>query len=158
MVKPVTIQLVLAMAVSKHYWPIRQLDVRNVFLHEDVYMKQPPGFTEPRVPTHVCKLQKALYGLKQAHRAWFQRFSSVLLQYDFMCSKSDTSMFVRHSSAGTIILLLYVYDIVIIVLHSLQINELISKFKFAFNMKDLSDLHYSLGMEVKRNSTSLSLT
>ena len=29
-------------------------------------MSQPPGYSHPQFPTHVCKLEKALYGLKQA--------------------------------------------------------------------------------------------
>ncbi|GKC68094.1 ribonuclease H-like domain-containing protein [Tanacetum coccineum] len=45
-VKPGTIRTVLSLAVSQH-WPIRQLDVKNAFLHGDlsktVYMHQPPG-------------------------------------------------------------------------------------------------------------------
>lgn len=68
-------------------WPIRQLDVKNAFLHglisEDLYMQQPPGMADSQHPTHVCKLQRALYGLKQAPRAWFDRFSAFLLKYGF---------------------------------------------------------------------------
>nr|GEV00915.1 ribonuclease H-like domain-containing protein [Tanacetum cinerariifolium] len=48
-VKPVTIRTVLSLAASRH-WPIHQLDVKNVFLHEDlsesIYMHQPPGFRD----------------------------------------------------------------------------------------------------------------
>jgi hypothetical protein len=73
-VKPSTIRLVLRIAVSSS-WPIRQLDVKNAFLHgtlnEVVYCQQPPGFVAASRPEHVCRLHKSLYGLKQAPRAWY---------------------------------------------------------------------------------------
>ena len=46
-VKPVTIRIVLTLAVMNG-WSLRQLDVNSDFLHghlsEKVYMQQPPGF------------------------------------------------------------------------------------------------------------------
>jgi hypothetical protein len=78
-VKIATVRLVLAIAVSRR-WSLRQLDVKNAFLHgvleEEVYMKQPPGYEDKHKPSYVCKLDKALYGLKQAPRAWYSRLSS----------------------------------------------------------------------------------
>jgi hypothetical protein len=66
-VKAATVRLVLSIAVSQG-WNLRQLDVKNAFLHgvleEEVYMKQPPGFVDPRFPHYICKLDKSLYGLK----------------------------------------------------------------------------------------------
>jgi hypothetical protein len=63
------LRVVLSLAVSRG-WNLRQLDVKNVFLHgvleEEVYMRQPPGY-ETRLG-HVCRIDKALYGLKQAPR------------------------------------------------------------------------------------------
>nr|GEU29738.1 ribonuclease H-like domain-containing protein [Tanacetum cinerariifolium] len=54
-VKPGTIRTVLSLAVSRH-WPVRQLDVKNAFLHGDltetVYMHQPPGFRDPAHPDY----------------------------------------------------------------------------------------------------------
>lgn len=52
-------------------------------------MEQPPGFIDSTSPSHVCKLSRALYGLKQAPRAWFDRFSTYLIDFRFFCSSFD---------------------------------------------------------------------
>jgi histone deacetylase 1/2 len=66
-VKTDTVRLVLAISVSRG-WSLRQLDIKNAFLHgvleEEVYMRQPPGYEDPRYKHYVCKLHKVLYGLK----------------------------------------------------------------------------------------------
>jgi len=80
-VKPVTIRIVLTLALS-HGWKLFQLDVNNAFLNgfleESVFMIQPLGF-EVANKSLLCKLNKALYGLKQAPRQWFDRLKSTLL-------------------------------------------------------------------------------
>jgi len=56
-VKPVTIRIVLSIAVSKS-WHIHPLDVKNAFSHgylnETVYMHRPMGFCDKGRPDHVC--------------------------------------------------------------------------------------------------------
>ena len=56
-IKPPTIRLVLSLTTT-HGWPIRQLDVKNAFLHghlkEVVYMEQPLGFSNSLFQNHVC--------------------------------------------------------------------------------------------------------
>ncbi|GKV27237.1 hypothetical protein SLEP1_g36430 [Rubroshorea leprosula] len=112
--KPTTLRLVIALATTLK-WPLRQLDVKNAFLHgqlkETVYMTQPPGFEDPSYPNYVCKLNKSIYGLKQAPRAWFDTFTLHLLKMGFKCSQADSSLFVLHTNHGTALLLLYVDDI-----------------------------------------------
>lgn len=76
-------------------------------------MDQPPGYVVAENAHLVCRLKKALYGLKQSPRAWFDRFSAVVLEYGFQRCTTDHSVFARHSTAGTIVLIVYVDDIII---------------------------------------------
>jgi hypothetical protein len=47
--------------------------VKNVFLngviHDEVFVRQPSGFNNPKYPNRVYKPSKALYGLEQAPQA-----------------------------------------------------------------------------------------
>lgn len=98
-------------------WKLRQLDVKNAFLHEDleeeVYMSQPQGFKDFVHPESVCKLHKSLYGLKHASRAWNAKFTSYLPDVGFQSSHSYSSLFVKHDGTNIVVLLLYVDDIIL---------------------------------------------
>jgi hypothetical protein len=65
--KPATVRTILSLVVSRS-WPVHQLDVKNVFLHdtlsETVYCSLSTGFVDPAQPDCVCLLNKSLYGLK----------------------------------------------------------------------------------------------
>lgn len=82
MIKHTTIRLVLAFVVSLS-WPLRQLDVKNAFLHgylkEEVYMTQPPRYVDTKYPNNVCNVQRSIYSLNQAPQAWFYRLSQYLV-------------------------------------------------------------------------------
>uniref|UniRef100_A0A2N9JAS4 Reverse transcriptase Ty1/copia-type domain-containing protein n=1 Tax=Fagus sylvatica TaxID=28930 RepID=A0A2N9JAS4_FAGSY len=153
-----TVCVVLSLAVTNK-WPLRQLDVKNVFLNghltEHVYMEQPPGYIDPRFPNHICQLKKALYGLKQAPRAWFQRFSSFLLQLGFYCSRADTSLFVFHKHSNIIYLLLYVDDIIITGNNPSLLENFTCKLNSEFATKDLGSLSYFLGLEATPTTDGL---
>lgn len=46
-------------------------------------MEQPPNYSDPGFPNHVCRLNKVIYGLKQASQGWFYHFSSFFLKVGF---------------------------------------------------------------------------
>jgi hypothetical protein len=153
MVKIATIRTVLSISVSRG-WSLWQLDVKNAFLHdileEEVYMKQPPDFENPHALHYICKLDKALYGLKQAPRAWYSRLNSKLSSLGFIPSKTDTSLFLYNRSCIIIYVLIYVDDIIVTSSSDLAITVLLRDLNENFAIKDLGDLHYFLGIEVKK--------
>ena len=107
-----TIRTLLAVA-SVRQWSISQLDVKNAFLNgelrEEVYMQPPPGYSI--LDGMVCRLRHSLYGLKQAPHAWFERFSSIVIDAAFKPSDHDLALFVYTSHGCTV--LLYVDDMII---------------------------------------------
>jgi len=111
-------------------------------------MTQPPGFIHPQHQSHVCKLHKALYGLKQAPWAWFSRLSSKLIQLGFISSRSDTSLFISHSTDYLMLVLIYVDDIIITFFSHVVIQSLLQELHNDFTVKDLGPPNYFLGIEV----------
>ncbi|KAD3337848.1 hypothetical protein E3N88_33369 [Mikania micrantha] len=159
-VKSTTIRVVLSLAVTNH-WHLRQLDVQNAFLHGDlketVYLKQPPGFTDPHYPNHVCLLHKSLYGLKQAPRAWFERLSFALAALGFTGSKTDPSLFI-YSSHGTLLyMLVYVDDIILTGNNNQAISHVVQRLSQSFAIQDMGSLSYFLGIEVVRQGSDTKL-
>ena len=120
-------------------WDIFQMDVKNTFLNgdlsEEVYMQPPPSlFVELN---KVCHLRPALYGLKQAPRAWFAKFSFTISRLGYMASHYDSALFLRRTNKGTILLLLYVDDMIITGDDLSGIQELKDFLSQQFEMKDL---------------------
>jgi hypothetical protein len=159
-VKVATIRLVLPLAVS-HRWCLKQLDVQNTFLHgvleEEVYMRQPPRYEDEHNPLYICKLDKAIYGLKQAPRAWYSKMSTRLHELGFISSKSDTS-FIYQRSGIIMYMLIYVDDIIVASSSTQAVTVLLKDLKESFALKDLGDLHYFLGIEVRKSSDGLVLS
>jgi len=160
-VKAATIRLILALAMSRD-WSLRQLDVKNAFLHgvlqEEVYMHQPPGHVDPKRLGYVCKLDKAIYGLKQAHRAWHARLCEKLESLGFTSSKADASLFYFNKGRYTMFVLVYVDDIIVASSSAAATKALLADLQQDFALKDLGDLHYFLGIEVKRGRSHMLLT
>ena len=165
--KSVSVRIVLSLAAVKG-WALHQMDVNNAFLHgdldEEVYMSLPPGFHSKGECANasnsgllVCKLNKSLYGLKQASRQWFAKFSSTLLNFGFIQSKADYSLFTHTKGASFTALLVYVDDILLTGNDPSCIADLKQLLDTKFGLKDLGLLKYFLGLEVARSAKGISL-
>jgi histone deacetylase 1/2 len=136
--------------------------VKNAFIHgvlqEEVYMHQPPGYVDQWYPRYVCKLDKAIYGLKQAPRAWHARLSGKLKALGFVPSQSDASLFYYNKGRYTLFVLVYVDDIIVASSSPTATTALLVDLQQDFALKDLGDLHYFLGIEVKRETNGMILS
>jgi hypothetical protein len=152
-VKAVTIRVILSLAISNG-WMIQHLDGHNAFLHgfleQDVYMHQPPGYEDKKLSRHVCKLDKVLYVLKQAPWTWYARLITKLLQLRFQISKADNCLFYLKNKDVTMLILVYVDDIIITSSKPQAVSTLLQKLGDEFALKDLGDLHFFLRIEVKK--------
>ncbi|CAJ2634510.1 unnamed protein product [Trifolium pratense] len=156
--KMTPVRMVISIAASSG-WSLHQMDVKNAFLHgdliEDIYIIHPQGLFSSS--NGVCKLKRSLYGLKQEPRAWYEKFLSTLLEFSFTQSQYDSSLFIHRTSAGIVLLLLYVDDMVITGSDHTSIQRLKQQLQASFHMKDLGNLHYFLGLEVHSTSKGIFL-
>ncbi|KAG7533199.1 Ribonuclease H-like superfamily [Arabidopsis thaliana x Arabidopsis arenosa] len=156
-----TVRVVLSLATNLE-WELWQMDVKNAFLQgeleEEVYMKPPPGLEDHNAPGKVFKLKKAIYGLKQSPRAWYHKLSTTLLERGFKKSEADNTLFTLPSKEGIVVILVYVDDIIISGNDKVGIQETKTFLKSVFDIKDLGELKYFLGIEVCRSKEGLFLS
>lgn len=102
--------------------------------------------------------EEILYGLKQSPRAWFGKFSEVVQEFGMKMSKCDHSVFYQLSTAGSILLVVYVDGIVITGGDSEGISSLKSFLHTRLHTKDLGQLKYFLGIQVNRSKKGILLS
>ncbi|CAN7087858.1 unnamed protein product [Brassica rapa subsp. narinosa] len=153
-----TIRIVLSLAVNLG-WGLWQMDVKNAFLQgeleDEVYMHPPPGLEHLVKRGNVLRLKKAIYGLKQSPRAWYNKLSTTLNGRGFKKSELDHTLFTLTTSSGMIALLVYVDDIIITGSDKEGIIATKEFLKSMFEIKDLGEMKYFLGIEICRSKEGL---
>ena len=132
-------------------------DVKNTILNgnlEEVYMDPPPGMN---FGNKVCKLNKALYGLKQSPSAWFGRFSKFMKGIGYKQSDADHTLFVKNNEGKVTTLIVYVDDMVVTGNDEDEMKKLKDVLDAEFELKDLGNLKYFLGIEVARSSRGITM-
>ena len=140
---------------------VHQVDVKTAFLHGDldqeIFMHQPDGFKEKGKEHLVCRLQKALYGLKQAPRSWYQKLDQFLFNTGFQRSESEPCLFTRGSGDHQVLLAVYVDDQIIISKSLQHVHQVKKAMSQVFDIKDLGDASYVLGISIIRDRGSRKL-
>ncbi len=148
-----SIHCILALAALEDM-EIHQMDVKIAFLNgeleEEIYMEQPQGIVHQGGEHLVCKLQKSLYGLKQSPRAWNQKLDAFLKSIEFMKSEADPRVYVAQVGDVKFFIVVYVDDLILVCNDQNKLLQIKEELNQKFEMKDLGELHFFLGMEVER--------
>ena len=156
-----SIRALLAL-VAHHDWELHQMDVRSAYLNgdleEELYMKQPTGFVQQGTEGMVCRLNKSLYGLKQAGRTWNKRIDIELKAHGFVPIDADPCVYAYKRGSVVLIISLYVDDLLLASDNLEELNKVKSELQTCFDMEDMGEASYALGIKIARDRAARTLT
>ena len=97
------------------------------------------------------KLKKSIYGLKQASRQWYYKFHQVVISFGFQMNLADDCIYHKFSGSKYIFLVLYVDDILLAINDIGLLHETKRFLSKQFEMKDLGDASFFLGIQICRD-------
>ena len=140
---------------------IHQIDVKTTFingdLEEEIYMDKPKGFVELGQESKLCKLTKSLYGLKQTPKQWHEKFDSCMIENSYKSNECDKCIFSKSWNNLHVIISLCVDDMLIFGSDMHVINETKNMLKSHFDMKDLGEANFILGMKITKTCNGIFL-
>ncbi|KAH9753635.1 hypothetical protein KPL71_015142 [Citrus sinensis] len=158
MLKSIRILLSIAAVLDYEIW---QMDVKTAFLNghleENIYMQQPDGFIQKGQQHMVCKLQRSIYGLKQASRSWNIRFDQAIKSFGFIQNIDEPCVDKKIQEKSVAFLILYVDDILLIGNDIGVLTTIKSWLPKQFDMKDLGEASYILGIKLLRDRKNKTL-
>ncbi|CAI7838517.1 unnamed protein product [Closterium sp. NIES-53] len=111
-----TLRVLLHVADQRDY-ELHSLDFSTAFLqgslHEEIWLRRPPGFTESFRAGTQWILRRPVYGLRQAPREWHDTLRTTLAALGFDPATANPSLFLRNdTSLPPFYVLVYVDDLV----------------------------------------------
>ncbi|CAI7785878.1 unnamed protein product [Closterium sp. NIES-53] len=113
--KMTTLRVLLHVGAQRDY-ELHSLDFSTAFLqgslHEEIWLRRPPGFTGSFPAGTQWSLRRPVYGLRQAHREWHDTLRTTLAALRFTPT-ADPSLFLRtDTTLPPFYVLVYVDDLV----------------------------------------------
>jgi hypothetical protein len=152
-----SLRILLALAAIRDL-EVHQMDVVSAYLlgelEEEAYLKPPKGLGVP--PGKALKLKKGMPGLKQSGRVWNKTITAFFERAGLRSIPADHSVFTNASRS--LIVALYVDDLVILAPTVAEMEPLKKALSGTFEMKDLGEAKYILGISIRRDRSQRTLS
>ncbi|CAI7792111.1 unnamed protein product [Closterium sp. NIES-53] len=160
--KMTTLQVLLPVAPQRDY-KLHSLDFSTAFLqgslHEEIWLRRPPGFTESFPAGTQWSLRWPVYGLRQAPREWHDRLRTTLAALGFAPATADPSLFLRtDTSLPPFYVLVYVDDLVFATADIEAVTLVKSELQKRHTCIDLGELRSYLGLQITRDRARHTIT
>ncbi|CAI7833085.1 unnamed protein product, partial [Closterium sp. NIES-53] len=153
--KMTTLQVLLHVAAQRDY-ELHSLDFNTAFLqgslHEEIWLRRPPGFTGLFPPGTQWSLRRPVYGLRLAPREWHDTLRTTLAALGFTPSTADPSLFLRtDTSLPPFYILVYVDDLVFATADTEALAHMKSELQKRHTCTDLGEQRNYLGLQITRD-------
>ncbi|CAI7738192.1 unnamed protein product [Closterium sp. NIES-54] len=153
--KMTTLRVLLHLAAQRDY-ELHSFDFSTAFLqgslHEEIWLRCPPGFTGSFPPGTQWSLWRPVYGLRQAPREWHDTLRTTLAALGFAPSTADPSLFLRtDTSLPPFYILVYVDDLVFATADTAGLAQVKSELQKRHTCTDLGELRSYLGLQITRD-------
>ncbi|CAI7780141.1 unnamed protein product [Closterium sp. NIES-53] len=135
--KMTTLRVLLHVAAQRDY-VLHSLDFSTAFLqgslHEEIWLRRPPGFTGSFPAGTQWSLRRPVYGLLQAPREWHDTLRTTLAALGFAPSTADPSLFLRTDTTLLPLYdLVYVDDLVFATVYTEALAHVLQRFGFTYS-------------------------
>ncbi|CAI7887603.1 unnamed protein product [Closterium sp. NIES-54] len=160
--KMTTLRVLLHVAAQRDY-ELHSLDFSTAFLqgslHEEIWLRRPPGFTGSFPPGTLWSLRWPVYGLRQAPREWHDTLRTTHAALGFAPSTADPSLFLRtDTSLPPFYILVYVDDLVFATADTAGLAHMKSELQKRHTCTDLGELRGYLGLQITRDRARRTIT
>ncbi|CAI7796670.1 unnamed protein product, partial [Closterium sp. NIES-53] len=160
--KMTTLRVLLHVAAQRDY-ELHSLDFSTTFLqgslHEEIWLRRPPGFTGSFPGGTQWSLRRPVYGLRQAPREWHDTLRTTLASLGFAPSTADPSLCLRtDASPPPFYVLVYVDDLVFATAYTEALAHVKSELQKRHTCTDLGELTSYLGLRITRDRAQCTIT